>query len=323
MPRRVDIAWGRSGFIVRGFGQTNEQFNATHAGGDSKERLVGGTIFSDAQFAKLARHLQLDTTGRLERTARPELDFIREFTIMAILATEQKPSRKAVHKALALLIRRLASFLEVAERQNSSTIDDLRFAPNPVFGDTTAFQVFLSLPPTLRELATIARSATGSRPDDGESLRAVAQAADDLADVLHFLDGESQRELLESLPWINDYRFRSVDEIANIVRRVLSVAEPALEVSRKRGGPKPVKDLKQAVAWLIELYEACGRQFTHTPYKRGIYDGVPHSNGGQFVLDFLKACDSRITPQQVSHWLADVISLRNERRQQTTRDASF
>jgi hypothetical protein len=110
MPRRVDIAWGRSGFIVRGFGQTNKQFSATHAGGDSKERLVGGTIFSDVEFAELARHLQFDATSILEHQVRAQLDVIREFMIKALLDADQKPKPVSVHRALKLLIQGRASY---------------------------------------------------------------------------------------------------------------------------------------------------------------------------------------------------------------------
>jgi hypothetical protein len=319
MPRRVDIAWGRSGFIVRGFGQTNEQFNATHE--RSSSRLVGGTIFSDAQFAELARHLQFDATSILEHPVKAQLDVIREFTIKALLYADQKPKPVSVHRALELLIHRLASFLAAIERLDRSTLENFRLEKTSTVDRPTAFHVFISLPGRLHDVAAAARQAA-RLASEADLLVVLSDSAQRLAEVLHFLDGESQNIVLRNLQWTSEYHVRSMAEIVIVVRRTLLAAEHAWRISKKRGGQKPIGDFNQTVAWLAELYEACGGRFTHNPYEHTIYHGVPRSAAGRFVLAFVRICDPGIKPQKASTLMARFISARSKRRR-TLRETSI
>jgi len=296
---------------VRGYGLTAEEKEARHATLAQCGRGDNGCLFSDSEFESLIAHLNFSGVSLLKQPLRSNLDFVRELFVKSALFEFQKPSRRAIHEALKIVGNRLRSFLNATVDLDEPTIRDLE--SNEIFGvgHATAFQVFLSLPGALRTLAASARSIARAKKSHANHLIAFSSSADGLADALHFLDFASQSEVLGVMPWTSDYHLRSLKEVVHIARRVFEATGLALETGKKRGGPKPVGEMKEVVARLAEIFEACGGKFTHTPYVKTEYDGKPQSKAGQFVRDFLTICDPSIRPKRVSQWMAGLIHSRN------------
>ncbi|WP_334396216.1 hypothetical protein [Bradyrhizobium sp. AZCC 2289] len=279
--------------------------SAQHSRGDI------GALFSDSEFERLIAHLNRSDVSLLKQPLRSNLDFVRELLVKSVLFESQKPRRKAIHEALKIVGNRLRSFLAATADLDEPTIRDLESIKILGVGHATAFQVFLSLPLALRALAASAKSTARAKKPHANGLLVFSSSADGLADALHFLDFASQSEVLGVMPWTSDYHLRSLKEVVHIARRVFEATGLALETGKKRGGPKPVGEMKEVVARLAEIFEACGGKFTHTPYVKTEYDGKPQSKAGQFVRDFLTICDPSIRPKQVSQWMAGLIHSRN------------
>jgi hypothetical protein len=243
---------------------------------------------------------------------RADLDFVREFVLKGFLQDAQKPTRPEIHKALAEIGQRLRMFLD--------RIADLGSVPSWPLADSAAiegpspFRVFIALPGRLRSCAERARSEARMDNDCAARMIALAEAADGLADILMALDFVSKDDVLKHLPWTADYHLDRLDEAVGIVRRFGVAVDAALAAGKKRGGPTPQKDLKQATVWLGNAFESYGGRFTHNPYDKTKYDGRPHSAAGQFVLNFLRTCDSTITEQAVGQYIAEAIRFRNRAR---------
>jgi hypothetical protein len=313
MPRRVNIAWGWSGMVcVRGYGQTTKEMEARHLPSTHHSRGDIGCLFSDSEFESLLAHLNHSNVSLLKQPLRSNLDFVRELVVKSVLFESQKPARKAIHQALKIVGNRLRSFLNATAGLDEPAIRDLESVNILGVGYTTAFQVFLSLPLALRALAAGAKSRARVKKAHANGLLVFSSSADGLADALHFLDFASQSEVLGFLPWSNDYHLQSLNEVVHIAQRVLEATGRALEIGKKRGGPKPNDEMKHVVVRLAEIVEACGGKFTHTPYVKTEYDGKPQSKAGQFVRDFLTICDPSIRPKRVSQWMAGLIHSRNE-----------
>jgi hypothetical protein len=323
MPRRVNIAWGWSGMVcVRGYGQTTKELEARLLTSAQHSRGDIGCLFSDSEFESLIAHLAFSEVSHLKQPLRSNLDFIRELVVKSILFESQKPSRRTIHEALKIVGNRLRSFLAATIDLDEPTIRDLESDKILGVGHATAFQVFLSLPLALRELAASARSTARVKKTRADHLLTFSASADGLADALHFLDFATQSELLRFLPWTNDYHLQSLNQVVHIAQRVFEAIGRALEIGKKRGGPKPLCEIEHVVVRLAEIVEACGGKFTHTPYVKTEYDGKPQSKAGQFVRDFLTICDPSIRPKQVSQWMTGLIRSRNEpsRRKKMARE---
>jgi hypothetical protein len=178
-------------------------------------------------------------------------------------------------------------------------------APSP-------FRMFMSLPERLRVVADIAlESVTPAQSADGDravSLLSLSERAVVLADVLYHLDHASQDDVINRLPWTRDYDMDTFAEVARLTQMLGDAVSDALAVGRRRGGPRPFGELLQAVAWLREVYERCGAEFTHTPRAKTDYDGTPHSAAGRFVVDFFEMCDPELRAHSISSAMAKVIS---------------
>jgi hypothetical protein len=268
-------------------------------------------LFSDSEFESLIAHLASSNVSLLKRPLRSNLDFVRELVVKSTLFESQKPSRRAIHEALKIIGNRLRSFLDATADLDEPTLRKLESVNILGVGHATAFQVFLSLPLALRGLAASARSTARVKKTRGDHLLTFSASADDLADALHFLDFATQSELLRFLPWTSDYHLQSLKQVVHIAGRAIDATERALKTGKKQGGPKPIGEMKHVVVRLAEIVEACGGNFTHTPYAKTEYDGEPHSKAGQFVQDFLTICDPSIRPKQISHWMAGFIHSRN------------
>jgi hypothetical protein len=313
MPRRVNIAWGWSGMVcVRRHGQTTKEMETDLPTSAQHSRCDIGCLFSDSEFERLIAYLNRSDVSLLKQPLRSNLDFVRELVVKSVLFESQKPRRKAIHEALKIVGNRLRSFLNASVDLDEPTIRYLETIKILGVGHATAFQIFLSLPLALRALAASAKSTARVKTSHANHLLAFSSSADGLADALHFLDFATQSELLEFLPWTNDYHLQSFKEVVHIVQRVFEAAGRALEIGKNRGGPKPIGEMKHVVVRLAEIVEACGGKFTHTPYVKTEYDGKPQSKAGQFVRDFLTICDPSIRPKRVSQWMAGLIRSRNK-----------
>jgi len=79
MAKRAKPAWGNLGVIcLKGYGQTDDQLNERGIVSGEHGRGDRGFLLSDAQFDRLATHLNLtDPNQKME--ARARLDSIRRF----------------------------------------------------------------------------------------------------------------------------------------------------------------------------------------------------------------------------------------------------
>jgi hypothetical protein len=263
-----------------------------------------GCAFDDEQFNALLAHLDFGVSWP---GLRRDLDSIREVVVKGQLYEDRKPARNAVHKALGELATRLGSFL------NSTCIEATGLNWHSQKQYRTAFHVFISLPTHLRAIADAARVLAKDDSVRRDYLLALSESAGALVGGLLELDAESKNEVLGALPWDRDYSVNSLDDVKRIARLAFDATNFALEIGKKRGGPKPLKHMETAVAMLAEVYERCGGKLTHTPRRGTEYDGAPRSRFGQFVLAFVKMCEPSITPQRVSQWIADLIRSRNNR----------
>jgi hypothetical protein len=169
----------------------------------------------------------------------------------------------------------------------------------------------MSLPDRLRVVANMALESVPAQSRDRDRaarLRALAERATALAHVLYQLDHASQDDVINRLPWTRDYGMETFVEIAGLTQKLGDAVSEALAAGRRRGGPRPFDELCQAVAWLGEVYEHCGGEFTHTPRAKTHYDGTPHSAAGRFVADFFEMCDPELPAQSISSAMAKVIS---------------
>jgi|tagenome__1003787_1003787.scaffolds.fasta_scaffold20909230_2 hypothetical protein len=313
MPRRVDARWGRTGMIrLDGQGQVDDRQNGTDRMEDDAKLDRGhqGFLLNDSQFKSLIRGLDPSKYVGREAQLRAELNFIRNFVLKSYLRDAQTPTWAEMRTALVETSRRVRALL--------GRISDLAFLPDWDLPDSAAiedpspFQVLVTLPSRLRACAERARLEAKMNKERALLMIAVADAADDLADILMALDFASQNELLKHLAWQTDYDMNHLAEIIRIVERVQAGINDA--ANTKRGGPLPKNDLRQATIWLADLFERYKGTFTHNPYDKTKYDGRPHSAAGKFVLEFLRTCDSTITEQTVSQYVAEAVRFRRRER---------
>jgi hypothetical protein len=318
MPRRVDARWGRTGMVrLHGFvkfdnrenGSSNDRNKDEHANSDRGQQ---GFLLSDPQFDSLANLLDLSESSPRRIQLRTDLDCIRAFVLKSLLQSSQKPTRPEIHKALAEFARRLGVFLKQTAELGS--LPDWSLADPAAIENPSPFHVFITLPRRLYSCAERARSEARNDNDRAVSMIALAGAAEGLADILMELDFASQDDVLKHLPWTADYHLDRLDEAVRIVKRLEIAVDEALAAGKKRGGPNPQKDLMQAIVWLGNVFESYGGRFTHNPYVKTEYDGRPHSAAGRFVLEFLRTCDSTISEQAVSQYMAEAIRFKKRAR---------
>ena len=259
MPSRLDARWGRTGMVrLDGRGKLDARENGTNDNRKEDQRAkldrgYQGFLLNDAQFNTLIEGLDRSKYLGHHAQLRAELNFIREFVLKSYLRGAEIPTRAEINKALAETGRQLRIFLD--------RIADLGSVPNWPLADTAAiespspFRAFMTLPWRLRSCAERARSEARMNNDHDALLIAVADAADGLADILMALDFASKEDVLKQLPWTDDYYLDCLDEAVRIVRRLGVAVDEALAAGKKRGGPRPQNDLKQAVVWLGNVFE--------------------------------------------------------------------
>jgi hypothetical protein len=309
MPKRAQPRWGRLGMVcVRGFGQADDQMVDRGIILLENGRGDRGCLLTDKQFDRLVAHLDFPGVPIFPDQVRSKLDFIREFVLKGLLQDAQVPTQCERNAALGVIGRRIEGFLIAISALGQLPDWELveiatNEAPSPV-------RVFTTLPHRLHDLASMARAASRSTPSDGSratDLVKLSTRASHLADALFFLDFASQNDVLECLSRKNDYAMDSLAEVVSSTKRLALVVDEVRKTGRKSGGPRPFKDLRQAIFWLGELFEACGGRFTHTPRQKTKYDGVSRSAAGLFIGKFLQMCDEKLTPQAISDATAEVI----------------
>lgn len=303
---RLD-GWGK--FDDRERGGNNDRKKEHRANPDRGQQ---GFLLSDLQFDSLTNLLDLSEFSPRRMQLRVDLDCIRAFVLKSLLQSSQKPTRPEIHKALAEFARRLGVFLEQTAELGS--LPDWSLADPAAIEGPSPFRVFMTLPRRLRSFAERARSEARMNDDRAGLLITVADAADGLADILMALDFASQDDVLKHLTWTADYHLDSLDGAVRIVQRLGVAVDNTLTAGKKRGGPRPQNDLKQATVWLGNVFESYGGRFTHNPCEKTHYDGRPHTAAGKFVLEFLRTCDLTITEQTVSQYMAEAIRFRRRAR---------
>jgi hypothetical protein len=283
-----------------------------------------GCLLTEKQFAILVPHLKFSGVSILPDQVRSQLEFVREIVLKGLLQDAQTPMQRERNAALAALGKRIEAFLTAISAVGPLPDCDLF----EITGDELSpVQVFTTLPHRLHDLASMARAASRSTPSDGSratDLVKLSTRANHLADALFFLDFASQNDVLERLSRKNDYSMDSLAEVVGSTKRLALVVDEVRETGRKSEGPRPFKDLRQAIFWLGELFEACGGRFTHTPRQKTKYDGEPRSAAGLFIREFLQMCDEKLTPQAISDATAEVIHKCNKAtRDKLARGGSF
>jgi hypothetical protein len=317
MPRKVQPQWGRQGMVrLRGWGRTDRELRDL----DATSGAVGhdrGLLHDDEQIQRLASHLNFSNISELPAHIRSWFDSIRGFYLKGQCQEARVPPRRERNAALVAVLRRIEPFLAAVKaltpRLNWALVD------LPQTEDLTPSRVFVTLPDRLRSIAAMARAASRDCPEGPSgsevlsSLLQIATSADELADTLLLLDFASQVDVLKKLPADNEYEMNALLDVEAVSIRVSTAVDAALQTGRCSPGPQPNRELKQAIFWLCDLFEQCtGRPVTHTPRDKTHYDGWPHSPAGRFVLDFMKMCDDRVTPQSISSLMAEVVKKKDE-----------
>jgi hypothetical protein len=326
MPKCVRPRWGRLGMVcVRGFGQTDDQMADRGIIPGVNGRGDRGCLLTDKQFDKLVAHLDFPSVPILPDQVRSKLDFIREFVLKGLLQDAQVPAQRERNAALAFVGRCIEAFLTAIS--GVGPLPDWHLAELARSDAPSPVRVFTTLPHRLHDLASMARATSRRTPSDGRratDLVKLSTGASYLADALFFLDFASQNDVLKRLPCTNDYAMDSLAEVVCLTTRLGLVVDEVRDTGRKSGGPRPFKDLRQAIFWLGQLFEACGGRFTHTPRQKTKYDGEPHSAAGLFIREFLQMCDEKFTPQTISDAMAEVIHKCNKAsRDELARGGSF
>jgi hypothetical protein len=312
MAKRAKPAWGSLGVVcIRGAEQTDDQLIERGIVFGEQGRGDRGCVLSDAQFDRLAAHLKV-TDSTLMAEVRARLDFIRKFYLTSRIYEAASPTQAERNAALAVVKVHIGAF--------RTAVDALGPLPEWSLSELNAIEapspfrmfMFMSLPERLRVVADIAsESVTPAQSADGDRavrLLSLSERAVVLADVLYHLDHASQDDVINRLPWTRDYDMDTFAEVARLTQKLGDAVSDALAAGRRRGGPRPFGELLQAVAWLREVYERCGGEFTHTPRAKTDYDGTPHSAAGRFVVDFFEMCDPELRAHSISSAMAKVIA---------------
>ena len=161
--------------------------------------------------------------------------------------------------------------------------------------------------------------------EQNAALSCIDGLAQELVGSLALLDTESERLLGEQFEY-ERFEYEPPGEMGwcrlhrdrQHFLRLASCAQWALKESRKKIGPRPMKSLPLLVGLLAELYEeVTGKRFTHTPYEKCEYRGIPLSAAGDFVRTFVKTIDSSASNTQISTAMARVIKGRGATTQNT------
>jgi hypothetical protein len=291
---------------IQGHGLTDDQLDERGMVPGGHGRGDRGCVLSDAQFDRLATHLNLADPSQMTEV-RAWLDSIRRFYLKSRLYEAATPTQAERNAALVIAMDRIGAFCAAVD--TLAPLPEWPLSETPSNDDPLPYDLFLSLPDRLCAAAGMAlENIVTVQGERAAHLRAVSERGSALAGVLHHLDHASQDDVIRELPFTRDYGMDTFAEIVQLTRKLGDAVRMALESGHRRGGPRAFEELVQAVDWLREIYERCGGAFTHTPREKTHYDGRPHSAAGRFVLAFFEMCDPDLSPQTISSTMAKVIS---------------
>lgn len=129
---------------------------------------------------------------------------------------------------------------------------------------------------------------------------------DDIELMLHATSNKGTIEpIVSSSPWI--------DSLSTLLHRFEQVSHSLLTIGQAQKGPKVRLTLAITISQLCDAYVCwTGKAATHTPYKKTVYTGRPHSEVGQFVVAFFNVIDPSVTDTQISNLLRKVIDDRRK-----------
>ncbi len=317
MAKRARPRWGCLGVVcIRGAGQTDEQLVERGIAPGEQGRGDRGCVLSDAEFARLAAHLKVTELTRMAEV-RAWLNFIRKFYLTSRLYEAASPTQAERNAALAIVKDHIEAFRVAVDALEP--IPDWSLSDGSAIENPSPFCMFMTFPGRLRVLAEIASEnvtpAQSPDRDQAALLLSLSHCAMVLADALFCLDHASEDDVTNRLPWTPDYEMDSFAEVARLTQRLGDAVGEALVAGRRRGGPRPFRELPQTIAWLAEVYERYGGQFTHTPRLKTQYDGTPHSAAGRFVVDFFDMCDRELRAHTISSAMAEVIFVHSAHRE--------
>jgi hypothetical protein len=314
MPRRISISSGDGIICFEGAGMTDSQLRVSEVERGAP-RGNYGCSHEDEQLNALLDCLGVSRTSEDRALIKSELDEFREFWMKCVMRDGRRSPRRERNAALSALIKSLsksiANFTTLLKYQTLTFIGSNYDSASP-------FSIFNAFPFKLNELALRLEAQTEkgavqlalSRPHR-TCVTAAAAAALDVAKRLQCLDSDSQNAILGRIRWTNDYHVESIAMMIDVLNRVRSAAEKAHVLGRKPG-PQRSDEFDQLILWLARLYQSCGNDVTHTPYKKGAdYDGLPHSTTGTFMLTFFAFCNPELRPQAISTALAILVKRRH------------
>jgi hypothetical protein len=161
---------------------------------------------------------------------------------------------------------------------------------------------YLQLRNQYREKAT--------RAEQNAALKELAQLARGLEMKLRCLDMDTEWELMTGLALFQ----AGEDPLADLTDRVEHfgyAAKQALQVGKKKSGPRGRTDVHRIVAQLAHLYEATtGRPVSHNPKQKTEYFGSPESPAGRFIVAFFNIVDPNVSPTLLSTAMGYLVRFR-------------
>jgi hypothetical protein len=153
-----------------------------------------------------------------------------------------------------------------------------------------------------------------SRAEQNAALHKLLASGRELSSTLAQLDYATHARLLDVLwthpPTESRRVFEQLHQMAAAVDHVVDCVTLALAKGQK-GGPGPRKTLPIIIGLLASVYEeATGLEFTHTPYVKTEYKGIPQSHAGRFVTAFLKNVDPDLATTAIATEMARFVKSR-------------
>jgi len=162
---------------------------------------------------------------------------------------------------------------------------------------------------------------TPTRTETNAAYRDILAASKDLEIRFRELDFVTLRGLeaaLSDTPYVDDAsgredgghaQYRKLRARLEHFNRVAHQTHEKLKTARGRTKNMLLRD---AISELAELYEdVTGRRVTHSASDKGVYDGQPHSQFGEFAKKALSSLRVQIIPESISSITAEIINKRN------------
>jgi hypothetical protein len=310
MPRRIVPASGDGIVCVVGSGMTDDQLLMSGVELDA-QRGICGSLHNNEQFESLLAQLGNCRNSQNLAALREELDEYREFWIKLVMRKVQRSTGRDRNATLLALTENVTTF------QNTlANLPD--FAKSLFFNndydDGSPFGIFAILPFNLNAFAlrldALIEEGMGPLALSlwrKHQLNSTAAAALEVAKRLQSLDWDLQQAVHNSLNWTQNHRAESIEDVIDVLSKLRTACEKVRKIGQKPG-PRRSDEFAQLIFWLAKLFQSCGNEITHTPYRpAGVYDGEPHSAAGKFILAFFACFGTPARPQAISTVLARIV----------------